>query len=155
VLGVIAIAIGAVHVKDFFAFRRGISLSIPEAAKPGIYRRVRKVLDAEHLAVAWRDRRPRRDGQSRRAAVHGGLPALYTEVLARQGVSRAGYYGYLALYNVAYMVDDALMLAVALVTLSQHKLQERGGRVLKLISGLVMAVLGVLLVFAPEWLSWT
>ena len=36
-LGLLALFIGAVNVKDFFAFGRGISLSIPEKAKPGIY----------------------------------------------------------------------------------------------------------------------
>jgi uncharacterized membrane protein HdeD (DUF308 family) len=46
------------------------------------------------------------------------------------------------------------MLGVAVVTLSQRKLQERGGRVLKLISGLTMTVLGLLLLFKPEWLTW-
>jgi hypothetical protein len=156
VLGVVAIAIGSVHVKDFFAFRRGLSLSIPDAAKPAIYRRAREVLQAENMAGAL-------SAIVVLAAMvnlvellcTAGLPALYTEVLASQVVSRAGYYAYLALYNVAYMFDDAVMLAVALVTLSQHKLQERGGRVLKLISGLVMAALGVALVFAPEWLSWS
>jgi glutaredoxin len=154
VLGVVAIAIGSVHVKDFFAFGRGISLSIPDAARPGIYRRARDVLHAENMAAAIMA------SVVLAAMVNlvellctAGLPALYTQVLASQGVSRAGYYGYLALYNVAYMFDDAVMLGVALVTLSQHKLQERGGRVLKLISGLVMAVLGALLLFAPEWLS--
>ena len=84
-----------------------------------------------------------------------GLPAVYTQVLANQGVSGAGYYAYLALYNVAYMVDDAAMLVVAVATLSQRKLQERGGRVLKLVSGLIMVTLGLLLLFKPAWLVWS
>jgi hypothetical protein len=156
VLGVIAIAVSTVHIKDFFAFGQGISLSIPDAAKPGIYRRVRAVLRAEHLGGALVS------VVVLAAMVNivelvcsAGLPALYTQVLTSQGVSRAGYYAYLALYNVAYMLDDSIMLAVALVTLNQHKLQERGGRVLKLVSGVVMAALGLLLVFKPEWLSWS
>jgi hypothetical protein len=155
-LGTLAIAIGALHVKDFFAFKRGFSIGIPEAAKPGIYRRVRQVLQAEHLAGALF------------AAVvlatmvnvvelmcTAGLPALYTQVLTSQDVPRAGYYGYLVLYNLVYMLDDTAMLAVAVVTLGHHKLQERGGRVLKLVSGLVMSALGVLLLFRPAWLAWS
>ena len=34
-VGVIAITIGFVHLKDFFAPGRGVSLSIPASAKPG------------------------------------------------------------------------------------------------------------------------
>ena len=52
VLGSVAIAIGLVNVKDFFAFGKGVSLKIPEAAKPGLYSRVRKIVAAKHLWAA-------------------------------------------------------------------------------------------------------
>jgi uncharacterized membrane protein HdeD (DUF308 family) len=62
------------------------------------------------------------------------------------------YYGYLALYNLAYVADDAVMVTIAVLTLSHRKLQEREGRWLKLISGLVMLGLGIILLVAPQWL---
>ena len=36
------------------------------------------------------------------------------------------------------MLDDIIILSIGVITLSQHRLQEREGRWLKLISGLVM-----------------
>jgi uncharacterized membrane protein HdeD (DUF308 family) len=78
-----------------------------------------------------------------------GLPALYTQVLAQHPMSTAGYYGYLVLYNLGYVFDDALMVAIAVYTMNKFKLQEKQGRWLKLISGLVVLSLGLLLVFAP------
>lgn len=153
-LGLLAVAAGAVHVKDFFAFKKGVSLSIPEAAKPGLYRRLRSLSQAEHLATAVAG-----------AAVVGvpvnivellctaGLPALYTRVLTLRHLPRWQYYAYLALYNVAYVADDALMLTIAVVTLSRHKLQEREGRWLKLVGGSVMLTLGAVLVLQPAWLA--
>jgi uncharacterized membrane protein HdeD (DUF308 family) len=39
------------------------------------------------------------------------------------------------------------------ITLRRLKLQERAGRWLKLISGAVLLTLGVILLFAPEWLA--
>ena len=56
------------------------------------------------------------------------------------------------IFSLAYMADDALMVLIAVVTLGQHRLQERGGRWLKLLSGAVILVLGALLLFAPELL---
>ena len=38
-------------------------------------------------------------------------------------------------------------------TLSTARLQERGGRILQLVSGAVLAALGLALLFKPEWLS--
>jgi len=155
VLGVLALVIGAVNLKDFFGLHRGPSLSIPESAKPGIYRRVRDIVRARHTmgAVA---------GAAVLAllvnlvelACTAGLPAIYTRVLTAHHLPAWGYYGYLLLYILAYMFDDGLMVTIAIVTLSRTKLQERGGRVLKLISGLVIVLLGVALLVRPQWLMW-
>lgn len=154
-LGVIALAIGTVHVKDAVAFGRGPSLSIPDAAKPGIYARVRRIVNAEALGPALA-------GAFTLAVLvnvvellcTAGLPALYTQVLGLQGLGPLARYGYLALYNLAYVADDTLMVAIVAVTLSRRKLSEGGGRWLKLASGLVVWVLGALLLAAPERLRW-
>jgi hypothetical protein len=58
----------------------------------------------------------------------------------------------LGLYNLAYMLDDSLMLTVAVVTLVQRKLQEQEGRWQKLVSGVVMLGLAVVLIAKLDWL---
>jgi glutaredoxin len=151
IMGGLAVGIGLVNVKEFWAFGQGISLSIPESAKPGLYARVRKILAAEHLSQAML-------GILVLAILvnmvefvcTAGFPAMFTQVLSQQGLTTLEYYGYLGLYNLAYIADDALMVTIAVVTLSHHKLQEREGRWLKLISGLVMLGLGLLLLLAPN-----
>ena len=85
-------------------------------------------------------------------ACTAGLPTVYTRILTLHPLSTAEYYAHLALYNVAYVLDDALMLAIAVATLSRRKLQERSGRSLKLLSGIVLLVLGALLLLEPSWL---
>jgi glutaredoxin len=155
VLGAFAVTVGAVHVKDFFAFGKGISFSIPESAKPGIYARTRKIVAAKSLWLAVA-------GAFALAVVvnviellcTAGLPALYTQVLVQHRLSPAERYAYLALYDLAYMLDDGIMVIIAIVTLGKRKLQERGGRWLKLLSGATILVLGVLLLVAPQLLVW-
>jgi hypothetical protein len=51
VAGTLALVIGALNVKDWFLFRQGPSLSIPESAKPGLFRRMRGLLSAEGLGT--------------------------------------------------------------------------------------------------------
>ena len=152
-LGGIALFIGAVNVKDFFALHQGLSLSIPESAKPGLYARVRRILQADNLAGAL-------VGVIVLAGLvnliellcTAGFPAVYTQILTMQQLPTWEYYGYLGLYNLAYILDDGLMVTIAVITLSRKKLQERAGRWLKLTSGLVMAGLGAVLLLQPEWL---
>jgi len=153
-LGGVAIMVGAVNVKDFFALHRGVSLSIPESAKPGLYARIRRILQAESLTGAL-------IGIVILAGLvnliellcTAGFPALYTQLLTLQQMPVWQYYGYLSLYNLAYIFDDSLMVTVAVVSLSRRTLQERAGRWLKLISGLVMAGLGTVLLLQPKWLT--
>jgi len=154
-LGCIALVVGAVNIKDFFAFGKGVSFSIPESAKPGIYARVRAIVHAENLPAALL-------GATILALLvnviellcTAGLPALYTQVLVQQGVSPRAHYAYLALYNLAYMFDDSIMVGIAVVTLGQRKLQERAGRWLKLLSGVTIVILGLLLMLWPQALVW-
>ncbi|MFO0933269.1 MAG: NrdH-redoxin [Planctomycetota bacterium] len=155
VLGAVACFVAAVHVKDFFAFHRGLTLSIPEGRKAGLYARVTAILRANRLGGAMA-------GvvvlaflvNTVELLCTAGLPAVYTSVLVAYDLERWQHYAYLALYQVFYMLDDAIMLAVAIVTLSKRRLQERGGRWLKLVSGVVVAALGLLLLFRPSWLFW-
>ena len=153
-LGLVAITIGTIHVKDFFAFKQGPSLSIPDAAKPGIYDRIRRIVNAENLPAAIA-------GAFVLAVLvnvvellcTAGLPALYTSILSQQGYGMAGRYGYLLLYILAYMFDDAIMVTGVVWSLSRFKLQETGGRWLKLVSGSVILLLGLVMLFRPEWLG--
>jgi glutaredoxin len=152
-LAVVALVIGIINVKDFFLRGRGPSLSIPEAAKPGLYARVRRILRAEALPASL-------------VAVAGlavvvnfiellctaGLPAIYTAVLTQQQLGVAAHYAYLGLYIIGYIIDDTLMVAAAVFALGSGKLTERGGRVLKLLSGSVMLGLGAVMLLRPNWL---
>lgn len=154
VLGGVAGVIGVINVKDFFAFGRGPSLNIPASAKPGVYAGLRRILDAENVVGALA-------GVVVLAVLvntiellgTAGLPAIYTQILALRPLPRWAYYGSLAFDNAASMLDDTLMAAIPVVTLGRRKLQDRGGRWLKLISGLVMLGLGIVLVATPGWLA--
>lgn len=153
-LGTLALVIGSVHVKDFFAFKKGVSLSIPDAAKSGIAARVRRIVMAENLFGAIL-------GAVTLAVLinviellcTAGLPALYTKILSDQGIVGFVKYGYLGLYNLAYMFDDALMVLLVVVTLDKTRLQEKQGRWLKLVSGAFVLALGVIMIVKPELLQ--
>lgn len=152
-LGAAALAIGFVNVRDFYRPAQQPTLSIPASAKPGIYARVRNIVRTDTLWVAL--------GAAAALAVvvnfiellcTAGLPAMYTAVLTQQNLTASAHYAYLALYILGYIADDTLMLAVAVTTLSSRKLTESTGRWLKLLSGAVMLVLGLILVLRPQWL---
>jgi glutaredoxin len=150
-IGLIALVAGLIHVKDFFAFGRGVTLSIPTSAKPGIYQRMRGLIHERSIAMAIA-------GtvvlgvlvQLVELLCTSGLPALYTRILTLKQLDAWTYYGYILLYIVMYMIDDVMLLTVGVITLSQKRLQEKEGRILKLVSGVVMLLLGVYLIAFPR-----
>jgi len=152
--GAVALAIGLVNVKDFFFFGRGVSLSIPESRKPAIYQRARAILAAGNVPAMLAAT------VLLAAAVNvyellctAGFPMVYTRLLTLQDLGPAEHYLYLALYNLVYVIPLAVIVGVFAFTLGARKLTEREGRLLKLMSGVMMLQLGMLLVWAPNWLN--
>ena len=152
-IGILALAIGAIHLKDFFAFGKGVSLSISDSVKPTLYARVRNIMHAPSIWAALA-------GVTLVAIMvntvellcTAGLPALYTQLLSLKPMPTMQYYAYLSLYNIAYIFDDALMVTITVFTMNRLKLQQAQGRWLKLISGLVVVALGLILLVAPGML---
>jgi glutaredoxin len=148
-IALIALVAGLLNLKDFWRLGWGVSLSIPDKAKPAIYQRIRAILQAENMTAAI-------IGAIVLAVLvqivefmcTSGFPALYTRILTLKQLDTMSYYGYLLLYNIAYMLDDLIILSIGVITLSQHRLQEKEGRWLKLISGLTMVGLGIFLLVA-------
>lgn len=152
--GGLALLIGLVNVKDFFAFKQGVSLSIPESRKADIFKRGRAILAAGDLpamlaatvflAIA---------ANFYELLCTAGFPMVYTRLLTLQVASPAQHYLYLALYNLIYVLPLLVIVLAFVRTMGARKLSEREGRLLKLLSGLMMLGLGILLLLAPERLN--
>lgn len=152
--GGLALVIGLVNVKDHFWFKRGVTLSIPEGAKPGLFARMRAlvattswpslVVGTVVLAAA---------ANTYELLCTAGFPMVFTRILTLHGLPPAGYYLYLAFYNLIYVIPLALIVVLFTVTLGARKLSEAQGRALKLLSGLMLLGLGGLLLLAPHWLN--
>jgi len=160
IIGVIAVIAGAINLKDFFAFKKGISLTIPDKYKPGIFKKMRSIINNMREADT---------GKAILISVLATillaafiniielactlfLPLIYSSVLTENVVSFSGQVIYIALYNLIYIIPLFGIFAAFLYSLKSHKLSESQGRILKLIGGLLMLILGLILLFKPELL---
>lgn len=82
-----------------------------------------------------------------------GLPAVFTQILAFNEVPPLARYGYMALYILLYMIDDVLIFAIAVYTLHATGLSKKYARFTLIFGGFLMYALGVLMLFAPEVLT--
>ncbi|PKM43323.1 MAG: hypothetical protein CVV05_15905 [Gammaproteobacteria bacterium HGW-Gammaproteobacteria-1] len=152
--GGLAVVMGLVNIKDYVRPGRGPSLSIPAAAKPGIYQRVRGLLRADHLpALLLGTVLLALAVNSYELLCTAGFPMLYTRLLTLHQLPSASYYLYLLLYNAIYIVPLLVIVGLFSWTLGSRKLQPEEGALLKLLSGSMMLGLGSVLLWAPEKLS--
>jgi len=154
IAGIIAVIIAAINIKDFFLFEQGVSLVIPDKAKPKLFERMRTLLKATSLPSMM-------VGTIVLAIVANayellctiGFPMVFTRVLTLQNLPLLDYYLYLLTYNVIYVIPLAVIVLTFSITLGAKKLTEWQGRVLKLLSGLMMLFLGLVLLINPALLN--
>ncbi len=152
--GIISLIISLINIKDFFAFKKGISLTIPESAKPGLFDKMRKLIRSTStvsiligtivLAVT---------ANSYELLCTAGFPLVYTRILTLNELPTLSYYLYLVLYNLVYVIPLLVIVILFTATFGKKKLSERQARLLKLMSGVMMFGLGGLLLFKPELLN--
>ena len=154
VAGGVSVLIAAINIKDFFLFRQGVSLSIPDSAKPKLFDRMRKLLRSDSLVSIL-------IGTTVLAIVANfyellctaGFPMVFTRILTLNNLATPTYYLYLVLYNIVYVVPLFIIVLGFSLTLGRQKLSEWQGRVLKLVSGTMMLGLGSILLINPALLN--
>ncbi|ADE14770.1 conserved hypothetical protein [Nitrosococcus halophilus Nc 4] len=151
IAGLIAVLVALLNIKDFFFWGRGPSLSIPQGAKPSLFQRMGQLVRAGSsipallagtvvLAVV---------ANSYELLCTSGFPMVFTRILTLKELPAGTYYLFLVLYNIVYIIPLVLIVLTFTLTLGSRKLTEEQGRILKLLSGLMMLLLGLVLVIAP------
>lgn len=83
-------------------------------------------------------------------ACSAGLPVLYTGILSSAGLDTWQYYAYMLLYILFFMLDDMVVLIIAMTTLRAVGIESKYTRAMRLVGGILMCILGALLIFAPQ-----
>jgi len=155
VVALLALAFAFVNIKDYFAYKQGISFTIKDEHKPGIYARMRNVMKARGSLPATL------------AATAGlalgvtlvelpctaGLPVLWTNLLAGAGVDSLAFVSLLLIYILVYLSIELVIFGAVVVTMRVGRFEEREGRILKLIGGTVMLALAVAMLWLPHLLE--
>ncbi len=156
IVAVVALVVGLINVKDFLAYKQGISLTIPDRFKPRIYRGGRAIRDQRRslpsvLAVTV-------VMAAGVALVElpctAGFPVIWTGTLRSLGVDGgATFAALLALYLLIYVGLELLIFGAVVITLRMARFEERHGRALKLVGGSLMLALGIAMLAAPDLLD--
>lgn len=148
---ILALLAGTIYLKKYLFFGQSISIASNEINKPGIYTRIRQISESKNLTIAFLGTIVLATlVQFSEFSYTSAFPALYTRVLHLQHLGNLSNYGYLLLYDFAYMLDDLIVLTLGLITLNSISLRKFNPRILMLLSGLVaMALAAYLILVKP------
>jgi cytochrome c biogenesis protein CcdA/glutaredoxin len=153
-VALVAATFGVLHVKEYVT-SRGVSVTIADDRKPGMFRRMRGLAGTDRsLAAVIGGTVALAVGVSlAETPCTAGLPLLWTDLVSSRDVPAGGVFLLFVLYLSVFLFDELLIFAVAVITLRATKIQERQGRILQLVSGVLMLALAGAMLLAPRLLE--
>jgi hypothetical protein len=79
-----------------------------------------------------------------------GFPVVWTNLLAQYQVTTPTFLLLLLLYLGIYMLDEMIVVGGAALTLKAGNFEEKHGRMLKLVGGVIMLSLAIVMLVDPE-----
>jgi len=155
IVAIFALVFGLVNIKDYFWFKLGISFTIDDKHKPGIFKKFRALMsDGKSMFALAGATAVMASGIALiELPCTAGFPVIWSGLVSAHDVSPLGFAMLLGVYLVIYLLDELVVFGIAVVKLRIDRFEERHARVLKLAGGVIMVFLAVVLVTEPEVMS--
>lgn len=85
-------------------------------------------------------------------ACSAGFPTIFSEVLVANEVTGVARIIYLLIYVLFYMIDDMVVFTISICTLTISGVTTKYNKLVKIVGGVLMLIMGLLLIFKPEWI---
>lgn len=85
-------------------------------------------------------------------ACSAGLPSMFIGILSLNNLNSLQYIIYMALYIIMFMLDDIIIFVIAMTTLKITGISNKYTKYSHLIGGILMIIIGILMIFKPDWL---
>ncbi|MGM5482665.1 MAG: glutaredoxin domain-containing protein [Nanobdellota archaeon] len=155
IVATIAFIFAIVNIKDYFWYKKGVSFTIPDKYKPKIFRNMREIMKSD---------------KSLAATVIGtgflalgvvlvelpctaGFPLVWSNMIAQNQIQGFAFFMLLLLYMVIYLSIEIMIILVALITMKATRFEEKQGRILKLVGGMIMLALAIVMLLKPDLMN--
>ena len=145
IINLFALIFGLFSVKEYFFFKRGISLTVSNKSRSLLERRFRgltkvvgiwpligiTILIAILAAIV-------------ELPCTAGFPVIWSNIMSEKQISISMFNFLLTLYLLVYLLDEIAILLLVVLTFRTKRITEKAGKELKLFSGLVMVYLSLI-----------
>ena len=81
-----------------------------------------------------------------------GFPTIFLEILSLNNILGFQKIIYLFVYIIFYLLDDLIIFLIAVFTLKTKGISTKYNKIVNLVGGILMIIMGILLIFKPEWI---
>ncbi|MFP4117445.1 MAG: thioredoxin [Candidatus Woesearchaeota archaeon] len=154
-VGALALIFAIVNIKDYFWYKKGISFTISDKHKPKLFKKMRRIMHPDQSL-------PSMVGATIALALGvtlvelpctAGFPMIWSGMAAELSLPTINFLALLGLYLLIYLSVEIVILTTVVITMAKIDFGESHGRILKLISGIIMLVLGVGFVFFYNYMN--
>lgn len=140
------------NIKDYFWYKKGLSFTVSDKSKPKIYENIRNIMKGQNSiwAIILSTAIMALGIVVVEFPCTAGFPVIWTSIIARHNLQTTEFAALFFLYLVVYLLDELLVFGTVAITLKVSRFEEKNGRTLKLIGGMIMLALAVCLIFFPE-----
>lgn len=153
-IGLIAIIGALVNLSSYIKHRKDNGCNVIDAKKRNrIFTRIKKITHEKNyimaiigivlLAVSV---------NIVELACSAGLPVMFIEILSMNNLTIIEEILYIALYMFFFLIDDMIVFFIAVRTMQVTGISTKYGKISKLIGGIILLLIGLLLIFKPEWI---
>ena len=81
-----------------------------------------------------------------------GFPVMFGQILAINNVNIVERILYILIYILFFLIDDIIIFVIAATSFKVTAFSTRYSRYSKIIGGIILLIIGILMIFKPEWL---
>jgi thiol-disulfide isomerase/thioredoxin len=154
-VALVALFFAFVNIKDYFFYKEGLSFTISDEKKPGIAKGMRRIMDPKQTIWGLIGATIVLAGGVSLVefSCTAGFPVLWSNILVANNVDSLTFVLLLLLYMLIYQLDELAIFFVAVFTLKASRLEEKHGRILKLVGGMLMLTLAGVMLINPSLLD--
>lgn len=157
IIGLIAITGACINLYSYFKHRKDNGCNVVNDKKRNkIFDRIRKftqeknfflaIVGAMALAISV---------NIIELACSAGLPVMFIEILSLNNLTFVEEVIYITLYMLFFLLDDLVVFFIAMKTMQLTGFSTKYGKLSKLVGGILLLLIGLLLIFKPEWLMFS
>ncbi len=154
-VALIALTFALVNIKDYFWYKKGLSFTIPDKYKPKIFKDVRGIMkkDKSTWAMVFATAAMALGVVLVELPCTAGFPVIWTNIIAQHHIQGISFAFLLLLYLLIYLLDELIVVGAATLTLKASRFEEKHGRILKLIGGMIMLALALVMFINPDLMN--